>query len=365
MVILILANSQVGLYKFRKELLEALVKKNKIYISVPEDYLTKSIEDIGAKVIKDKYLNRRGMNPLQDVKLLRHYLHLLDCIKPDVVLTYTIKPNIYGGLACSIKKIPYIVNVTGLGTAMQKNGLLRSVLLRLYRLGLQHAKKVYFQNMDNKEFMVRNKVIDDAVTELLPGSGVNIKEFSYEKYPEENEKIIFTTIGRIMRDKGIEELLEAAESIKNKYPSVEFRLIGDFDEGYEDRVKRLDERGIVHYLGFQSDVHSFLKESHAVIHASYHEGMSNVLLEASATGRPVIATDVPGCIDTFEPDITGISFKAKDSKSLIDAIECFLSLSHDEKITMGKAARKKVINEFDRNIVIDKYLKEINNIAED
>ena len=366
MKILILTNHQLGLYKLRRELLEELVQKGyEVYVSVPEDEFTQELTDIGVKVIHNIYLDRRGTNPVHDLRLLNYYKVMIKKMKPDMVFSYTIKPNVYGGYVCGKLKIPYIANITGLGTSIQNGGLMQKLTLTMYKIGLRKAKKVFFQNNENKDFMLKHKVVNGNKIDLLPGSGVNVDQQCYETYPDDNKKIIFTTIGRIMKDKGIDEVLEAAEIIKERHPETEFRLIGDFDEGYENRVKNLVDRGIIKYFGFQKDIHPYMAESHAIIHASYHEGMSNILQEAASTGRPVIATDVPGCVETYDDGVTGIGFKAKSVKSLVNAIEHFLKLNKDERIAMGKAGRKKMECEFNRTIVVEKYMKEIKELEGD
>ncbi len=365
MKILILANHQLGLYKFRKELLERLVKeKYCVYISVPKDQYTKELKSIGVKLIDNKYMDRRGTNPIHDIRLVNYYKVLIKKVEPDVVLSYTIKPNVYGGYVCSKLGIPYITNVTGLGTSVQNGGILQKLTLKMYKIGLKKAYVVFFQNEENRTFMVKNRIVNSEKTDLLPGSGVNINQYCYEEYPDDKTKVVFTTIGRIMKDKGIDEVLGAAELIKKKHPKTEFRLIGDFDENYEKCVRDYDDKGIIKYLGFQKDIHSYMAESHAIIHASYHEGMSNILQEAASTGRPVIATEVHGCIETYENELTGLMFRAGNTESLVDAIERFLLLSKDEKIAMGKAGRNKMVKEFNRDIVIDKYLKVIHSIID-
>lgn len=362
MKVLILINHQAGLYKFRKELLERLVQeKHNVYISVPEGEYTKEINELGVRLINNRYLNRRGTNPLQDIRLLNYYKSMLEKIRPNVVLTYTIKPNVYGGMACARMDIPYVVNVTGLGTSIKDGGILQKITLLLYRYGLRKAKKVFFQNNANRDFMLSHKVISTPY-EVLPGSGVNVKEYDYTPYPKEDGKIIFTTIGRIMKDKGIEELLSAAKIIRERCTNIEFRLIGDYDENYQDKIEEYQEKGIIRYLGSKKDVKPYIAESHAIIHPSYHEGMSNVLLEAASMGRPVIASDIPGCREIYEEGITGYGFKPKDVQGLVKAIEQFLSTSYKEKIAMGKAGRQRIVQEFDRKIVVNRYIDTIEHI---
>lgn len=364
MKILILANDCTGLFKFRKELIEKLIEHNhKLYISVPAGMLIHDIRAMGCKVAINHHMERRGTSVRKDFNLIQYYVWLLRETRPDVVLTYTIKPNAYGGMACSLLGVPYIANITGLGTSIENKGLLRAVALLAYRLGLKKAKKVFFQNEENRNHMLDAHVVKEGQSERIPGSGVNIHQHCYEPYPESDGPVVFTTIGRIMKDKGIDEILEAAKNVKKNYPYTVFRLIGDFDERYEDEVRRYEELGILTYIPQQKEIHPYITGSHAILHASHHEGMSNVLLEAASTGRPVIATDVPGCIDAFEPDITGIAFQAGDTGSLVQALERFLALSHEEKEAMGKAGRRKMEREFNRDRVVNRYMEEIEKIS--
>lgn len=362
MKILVLANFGMGLYNFRKELLEELIKQNNdVYISLPNDEYVPKFKKIGCKFI-DTSLDRRGTNPLADLKLLLNYIRIIKNIKPDVVLTYTIKPNVYGGIACAITKTPYITNITGLGTSVENKGLIQKFTLMLYKLGLKKASCVFFQNKTNRMFFKNNKLIESK-TRLIPGSGVNLEQHKYEEYPKNDEMIRFLFIGRIMKAKGIEELLEAAKLVKEKYPNVQFDLIGGTEENYNEIIDKLERLDIIKYHGQQIDVHAFIKKSHATILPSYHEGLANVLLESASSGRPVLASKIPGCIETYEDSLTGFGFEAMNVGSLVEAIIKFINLPYDEKREMGIAGRRKMENEFDRNIVINAYLQEINLIT--
>lgn len=353
--ILILANADGGLYHFRKELLEAFANKGyKIYCSLPFGENIQNITALGCECINTK-ISRHGTNPLEDFKLFLRYIRLIYKVKPNVVLTYTIKPNIYGGLASRIKKVPYIANITGLGTAIQSQGFIQKLTLTLYRVGLRRAETVFFQNSENQKFMLRKGVVK-CKNDLLPGSGVNLEQHRFEEYFN-NDKVILLTIGRIMRDKGVDEILHAAEIIKSEYSNVIFRFIGSYDENYHTQFERAVNEGLIEYMGSQPQVHSFITESHATLHASYHEGMSNVLLETAASGRPIIATDVPGCRETFDDGVSGISFKPKNVDDMVRAIKEFLSLSNEQKAEMGKAGRQKMEREFNRDIIVNKYMQ--------
>lgn len=359
--ILILANKDSGLYRFRKELMQKFISDgNEVFCSLPTEDFTENITDLGCKCIDTK-ISRHGTNPIEDIKLFFNYIKIINKIRPDVVLTYTIKPNIYGGLACSVKRIPYLSNITGLGVAIQNGGLMQKLTLFLYKLGLQKSKRIFFQNNSNLKFMKEKKIAKSSCC-LLPGSGVNLEENCFEKYPDNDEIVNFLIIGRIMQDKGTDEILEAAKIIKKEHKNVNFTFIGPYDGDYRQKIEQAEKDGYVKHIEKQPCVHSFIKESHATLHASYHEGMSNVLLETAASGRPIIATDVPGCCETYDDGISGFSFKPRDVQSMVQAIEKFLLLTNEQKAQMGIAGRKKVEKEFDRNIIIEAYLKELSEI---
>ena len=359
--VLILANKDGGLYGFRKELLQKLIsEEHTVYCSFPFAEKAELIKDLGCNCI-NTYVSRRGTNPIEDFKLFLNYVKLIQKIKPDVVLTYTIKPNVYGGLACQVMRVPYIANVTGLGTAVQNGGFMQKLTLTLYKIGLRKAKMVFFQNSENRNFMTKKSIVKGN-NDLLPGSGVNLEQHCFEEYPKSDEKVILLTIGRIMKDKGINEILEAAKIIKAEHPNVIFRFIGAHDGNCEEALEAALKDGTVEHLNKQPSVHPFIKDSHATLHASYHEGMSNVLLETASSGRPVIATDVPGCKETYDDGVSGISFSAKDVDSLVRAVKRFLALTNEQKAQMGRAGRQKMENEFNREIIVNKYLEIIENL---
>ncbi len=357
MRILIADNHEDGLYKCRGELIDKLVTKHTVYISVPKGKYTQALIDKGC-VHEELKISRRGMNPFQEIKLLFSYRRLLKRINPDVVLTYSIKPNVYLGILCGINRIPYIANITGLGSSIQGGGFISKLTVILYKMGLRKAAMVYCQNETNQNYLLQHGVIYGP-TQLIPGSGVNLEVHRFEEYPLETNEIRFLTIGRIMKDKGIDELLEAARIVKKQFPNAHFSIIGFYDEDYEDKIRKAEEEGLIQYCGYQDDVHSFIKNCHAVIHPSYHEGMANALLESASTGRPVIATSIPGCIEIFDPDISGIPCKPKDSGDLARAIIHFIELPYADKANMGIAARRKMEAQFNRNIVIERYMNEI------
>lgn len=352
--ILILANSSGGLYDFRNELVLKLLKEYQVVVSLPDEVRTKELSEEGCKVVHTP-INRRGVNPLEDMKLVGSYRKLLKQEKPDMVLTYTIKPNIYGGFCCRCMKVPYISTVTGLGSTFQKKGFLLKMIVTMYRMGLKKADCVFFQNEENQKIFEKYH-IKGKESRLVKGSGVNLKRHIFESYPQSDE-VHFLFVGRMMKEKGIEELLTAARALHG--PKVLFELLGYCDEDYQDRLNAEEEEGIIKQLGFDPDVHEYIKKSSALVLPTYHEGMSNVLMEASATGRPVIATNISGCKEIFEEDVTGFGCEPKSSEDLIRALQKFLKLSKEERAIMGQKAREKMEREFDREKVVQAYFEEI------
>jgi len=352
--ILIITNALGGIYNFRKELVEKLISKGyNVHIVTPQSKHFDYFNNIGCKLYKVQ-IKRRGKNPLKDLSLLVRYLKIMKRIQPNIVLTYTIKPNIYGGLAATIYRIPYLTTITGLGSIFQNEGIGSKIATILYRRGLKKSRCVIFQNKHNKNYMNKNKIVQGPIM-LVPGSGVNLSEFTLEDYPMD-DRYRFLFIGRIMKEKGINEFLDAAKQIKLKYPSTEFTIIGSMEDDYREQIQDYENLGIVNYKGSQNNVHSHIKNSHVVINPSHHEGMSNVLLEAASTGRPVLASNISGCQETFDEGISGYGFEPNDVNSMVRTIIRFIELPHLDKIKMGLDGRRKMEKEFDRNIVVKKYL---------
>ena len=357
MRIVILTNADIGLYKFRKELVEQLCKEHEVYIVLPNGEFIEPLKRLGCKFIQFEF-NRRGTNPLADFMQIARYIKLLKELKPDIALTYTIKPNVYGGVACRMTRVPYIANVTGLGTTIENGGFLGFMSTFLYKVGLKNAACVFFQNKDNQNLFINRRIVKGK-TRLIPGSGVNLHVHCVEPYPDDNEGIRFLFVGRIMKDKGVGELLEAIHQIHRENPEVTLDIVGWCDEDYSEALKKAEQEGSIHYHGLQSEVHPFYARCHCAVLPSYHEGTANVMLEASSTGRPVITTRVPGCQETFTEGVTGFGCEARSTESLIEAMEEFLSISQEKRIEMGLAARRKMENEYDRNIVLQAYQEEI------
>lgn len=358
MKVLILTNSIKGLYNFRRELIESLISERfEVVISAPKDDKMQYFNELGCECI-EMPINSRGTNPITDIKLLSKYFRIVRSVNPVVVLTYTIKPNVYGGMVCRLLKVPYISNITGLGSAVENKGLLQKFTLLLYKVALKKANRVFFQNDENKNKLVHSGTVKKNY-KVIPGSGVNLKHFHYLNYPKD-KLINFLFIGRVMKEKGIENYLAAAEAIKYKYPNTVFHIIGSCEEVYKDKIKDMEQRGIVIYHGRQSDVREFHKISHCTIHPTYYpEGMSNVLLESASCGRPIITTNRAGCREIVDDEMNGYVVEQQNTQDLITKIESFLELDFEAKKYMGLKGRKKVENEFDRKIVVDAYLEDI------
>lgn len=361
--ILVLTNSIPGLYHFRRELIECFRENGfDITIAAPDHDRMCFFTEMGCRCVKIN-INRRGVNPFEDLIVLRRYRRLMREINPDVVLTYTIKPNIYGGFVCRIMKKPYIMNITGLGSAVANGGLIKKISLFLYKVSIKKANCVFFQNGQNRNLFVRKGLVQGKC-ELIPGSGVNLDRHCYEPYPASTDKIKILYIGRIMKDKGMDELLAAIPRIKEKHPNVVFDLIGRMEDAYTGKIDEFVSKGFIRYHGYQNDIHSFIKSGHATILPSYHEGMSNVLLETAATGRPILASQIAGCGETFDEGVSGLGFRSGDVESLINAVMKFIELPYEQKKEMGIAGRRKMEKEFDRAIVVNAYMEEITKIVE-
>ncbi|WP_404322741.1 glycosyltransferase family 4 protein [Cytobacillus firmus] len=360
--VVILSNHHAYTYNFRKEIIQRLIDEHyKVYVVLPYGEKVELLKEMGCEFI-DLPLDRRGMNPITDLKLLINYHKIIKQIKPDAVLSYTVKPNIYGGIVCRLLNIPFFPNVTGLGSAVENDSLIQKVLVQMYRLAYKKASCIFFQNDENQQFFQKKKLAIKN-SRIIPGSGVNTQYFSLIPYPADKE-IEFVFISRIMKEKGIDQYLEAAEFIKSKYPFTKFHVLGFCEEDYEKKLQELHDKGIIHYHGMQSDVRGFHKISHCTIHPTYYpEGMSNVLLESAASGRPVITTNRSGCREIVEKEINGYIVEQQNSKDLIEKIEMFLALNYEEKVQMGLAGRKKVEDEFDRQIVVDAYFEEIQKVV--
>lgn len=357
--VLMLGNHEIVIYNFRKELIERMIQEGyEVYIALPYGTKVELLKEMGCKFVNTP-INRRNTNPLEDIKVFLKYMKILNEINPNIVLTYTVKPNVYGGIACRLKKIPYICNVTGLGSGYLNGGIVQKVVQTLSKLAFRKANKVFFQNTADRDLLVKQGVVKENY-DLLPGSGVNLDTYKLLPYPPEDQPINFNFVARVMKDKGIDEYLESAKIIKKKYPDVIFNVIGMIDQPhYQDILRKYEEEGIIKYHGFQTDMIPFIEKCNCMINPSYTEGMSNVLLENAACGRPIIASDIPGCKEIIDEGINGYKFQVKNAQELSEKIEMFINNAYEDKIILGIKGREKVGKEFDRQIVVNKYCDEI------
>lgn len=356
--ILFLVNHDVVIYNFRLELVERLLADgHKVIISSPYGERIDDLKVLGCEYHEIK-MSRHGMNPVKEIALISDYKKLLKEVKPDIVFAYTIKPNIYGAIACKAMKIPCVANITGLGTAVENGGIVQKITIMLYKYAFTEIQRVFFQNAENMQFFVKHRIATGKHA-LIPGSGVNLSRFTPIQYPP--DKIVqFAFISRIMKEKGVDQYLEAAEYIRTRFPNTVFHVCGFCEQAYEEKLKALNERGVIVYHGMVRDIKTLLKDIHCTIHPTYYpEGISNVLLETSACARPIITTNRSGCREVIDNGVNGFIVNQKDSFDLIEKIEAFLALSYEEKKQMGIAGRTKVEKEFDRQIVVEQYLKEI------
>lgn len=364
--ILILANHDLVIYNFRKELVKRLISEGYIvYISCPNGERISELESYGCIFIEVKHIDRHGKNPFNELMLLKEYTELIRKIKPLCVLTYTIKPNIFGAISSRKNNTACIANITGLGTAVEKKSMLQKITVGLYKYAFKNINTVFFQNQENMDFFINANISNEKRYKLLPGSGVNLEEFTYQEYPS-SEAINFVFISRIMKEKGIDLYLQAATYIKNKYDNVDFHVCGFCEEDYERILEMYEKKGTIKYHGMIKDIKKTIGNMHCTIHPTYYpEGLSNVLLESSAIGRPIITTNRSGCREVVNEGKNGYLVRENDLDSLIDVIEKFLALNNEEREKMGKEGRKFVEQNFSRNIVIEKYLKTIKKIEDE
>ncbi len=369
-LIALLTNNDDDIYCFRKELIESLLAEGyEMLISCPYGEKFELMKHIDY-IYDDPVIDRRGTNILADFKLYRHYRALFKRYRPDVVLTYTAKPNVYASVAARQLGIPYINNVTGLGSVLNKKGLMKAFIMRLFRWAYRGSACVMFQNSTNMQLAIDTGMVKGE-HRLIPGSGVDTDRYPLQPYPEggngvEGKPIIFNYIGRILHDKGVDDYIEAAKQIKKKYPNTEFNMIGFIEpteSHYIEDLKQLEKEDIVLYRGSQKDVKPWIARAHAIVHPStYGEGMSNVLLENASSGRFIITTDNPGCQETVVDEQTGFIYHGGNVDDLVKKIERFLAMDHDVRMSMGQAGRRYVEENFSRSMVVAAYKEKIGEI---
>lgn len=358
MRILIMANFDVGLYQFRRELIAELLKSHEILISLPDGDLVRPLEEMGCRFHATP-VDRRGIDPRKDLGLFLQYLKMLRQEKPDFVITYTIKPNIYGGLACRLLDIPYAANITGLGTAFQKSGALRTLVSTMYRFSLKKARVVFFENAGNMETLLNEGVVNQNQCKLLPGAGVNLEHYAFAAYPTEEMPIRFLFMGRVMREKGVDELFEAMHRLHQEGILCTLDVLGSYEEHYEETIHRFEAEGWLHYHGYQNDVRPFIRNSHCFVLPSWHEGMANTNLECAAMGRPLITSRIHGCMEAVIEGESGFLCEPQNTDSLYEAMVRFCEMPQNKREAMGRAGRRHMEEVFDKGKVVAETLERI------
>jgi len=365
--LLIVANTSWYLYNFRLGLINALLARQyKVSTLAPEDEFSEKLRQAGCHHIYLE-MDNKGLNPISDLMMTKSLTEHYREINPDLILHYTIKPVLYGSLGAGKLGIPFINNITGLGTAFIKKNWVTWLVKKLYQLSQKKADHVFFQNADDRELFSRERLMpEDVPQEIIPGTGINIDHFNIRSYPESNQ-VTFLLIARILWDKGVGEFVETARWIKSEFSDVRFQLLGFLDVSNRTAISRQQmqiwtEQGIVEYVGETNDVRPYIADADCVVLPSYREGLPRTLLEAAAMGRPIIATDVTGCREIVEDGVNGYLCKARDANDLAEKMRDMIKLSIDERREMGLRGRKKMEQNFDERIIVKKIVSRIESV---
>ena len=368
---MISANSGWTLYNFRFELINKLIDGGfEVLIVTGEDKYSSKLEDIGCRFIPLK-IDISGKNIFRDFLLLIQFLFIIKKERPSFFLAFTIKPNIYGSIAARMCSVQTINNINGLGTIFNQDNFLTKFVSTLYRVALKKSFRIFFQNNDDRLLFLNKGIVIEHKTDLLPGSGVNLERFSFTDIPQhpKNIKFRFLLVARMLWDKGVHEYVKAAESLREKYPGVEFCLLGFLDvdspsaitkEVMENWVKK----GDIRYLGNTDKVEVEMALADCIVLPSYYrEGVPRALIEAAAIGRPIITTNTIGCREVVDNNVNGLLCKPRNTFDLIEKLEKMICLSKNRLIMMGKKSREKAVSQFDEKIVINKYLNLITSLV--
>lgn len=367
MHVLMTVNAAWNIWNFRKPVVQALLAGgHKVTVLAPPDDFVDSLKQLGCAFIPLD-MNAKGLNPFDEWKLLRRFKQVFKQQKPDVVLSYTIKNNTFGALAAKSLDIPFVPNVSGLGTGFLSGSALQFVVEQLYRRAYHGLPIVFFQNEDDRDLFTSRHLVKLNQARLLPGSGIDLEHFQDTDLPL-NDAPIFLLIARLLRDKGVLEFVEAARQIKAERPNVRFQLLGAAGSANRtaistDTVEGWVKEGVVEYLGTTSDVRPIIAASTCVVLPSYREGAPRTLIEAAAMARPLIATDVPGCCAVVENESTGFLCAVRDADGLAAAMRRFMDMSADQQREMGRAGRAKMEREYDQRLVVQAYASAIQELT--
>jgi len=360
--IALVANTSWSIFNFRLGLIRHLVLGGyRVVVIAPKDSFTSNLISEGIEY-HEININNYGTNPFTEVKLIIQFIKLYKALKPDLVFHYTIKPNIYGSFASAYCKIPSIIITTGLGHLFEfKNIAVRWITLFLYRIACFLTKEVWFLNSNDQDVFIYKRIVKKSKTRILKSEGINTDWFKPNQGKQNNSNPTFLFAGRILKDKGILEFIEASKIIKQKYPHITFEVLGFIDQSnpnsipYE-QILIWQRENTIKYLGETSDVRPFLQKASCLVFPSfYREGVSRVLMEAASMETPIITTENVGCKEIVEHNRNGFICNPKNVNSLVQAIEKFVTLDPNEKLVMGKLGRLKMIREFDESIVLKTY----------
>jgi glycosyltransferase involved in cell wall biosynthesis len=356
--IALVANTTWNIYNFRLNVIRKLLDDgHEVIVFAPVDkYISYQEKFHEIKHIPLKKLRRDSVNPLRDVQLARELSSHYKVHRPDIVVHYTVKPNIYGGLAAHLQGIPSIAVVTGLGYAFIHNGLVKKTTTQLYKWTSRYHSKFIFENSDDRDLFIDQGLISEGKGIAVDGCGVDTDFYINEKNGRSKSETIFTFIGRLLYDKGIREFIEAAHEVKTRNSNAKFWIIGELDKQNpsaileRDLVKWVKDQTIV-YHGSSENVRKYLQDSDCLVLPSYREGMSRVIMEAMSMERPVITTDTPGCRQAIDDRKNGYLVPVRDSMKLADAMQRFLDLPEEERKAMGVNGRTKAVAQFDERII--------------
>ena len=359
MKIFIAANDSYGLYLFRRDLISRMIADgHEVFASLPDGDCTERIKALGCNFIETE-VDRRGINPKRDAALIHTYYKLLKEIRPDLVVTYTIKPNIYCGMAAKRLHIPYAINITGLGTAFQKDGPLKTLVKGLYHAGCDKAKVVFTENPGIQEEMIAMNLFPAEKIHVLHGAGVNTEHFALAPYPTEETPVKFLFIGRVMKEKGVDEFFSVAKRLNAEGIACEFHIAGEYEEDYEKTIQQMQASENLIYHGFLDDIRPLIASCHCFVLPSYHEGMANTLLECGAMGRPLITSAIHGCMEAVNENVSGFLVPTQDADKLYEAMKRFALLPLNQKEKMGMASHEYVSSIFDKKQVVDDTVRQL------
>ena len=356
-------NTSWNIVNFRRNLIVRLQSEGYDVVALaPRDAHSDTLVAMGVRYFQVD-IDSKGLSPVRDLKLAAQYYRILRQLRPVAFLGWTIKPNVYGSLAAHALGIPVINNISGLGTAFIKVGLLTRIVQRLYQAALARSATVFFQNRHDRDLFVAQRLVHAPRTVLLPGSGIDLAQFVPDPAGE-GPSPVFLMVARLLRDKGVVEFAEAARIVRQTRPDVVFQLLGFLDVQNRTAIDRMmvdgwEREGILRYLGEAADVRPYLARATAVVLPSYREGMPRSLLEAAAMGRPLIATDVPGCTEIARAGENAFLCAPRDARSLANAMLALLGLDTDARAAMGRRSRAIAEREFDVSVVEARYLDAI------